>query len=64
MIPYLGTLGDVIPSDSSSAAGGRVSCIATNDSTPAVFAAAGDGGKLLVYRHSQSKAIDREMMQP
>ncbi|KAL3731599.1 hypothetical protein ACJRO7_028478 [Eucalyptus globulus] len=44
--------------------GGSVSCIATSDSTPAVFAAAGDGGKLLVYRHSQFKAIDREMMQP
>ncbi|KAF8021381.1 hypothetical protein BT93_G1731 [Corymbia citriodora subsp. variegata] len=44
--------------------GGSVSCIATNDSTPAVFAAAGDGGKLLVYRHSEFKAIDEEMMQP
>ncbi|KAK3421812.1 hypothetical protein EUGRSUZ_G02429 [Eucalyptus grandis] len=44
--------------------GGSVSCIATSDSTPAVFAAVGDGGKLLVYRHSQFKAIDREMMQP
>ncbi|XP_048134764.1 uncharacterized protein LOC115752852 isoform X2 [Rhodamnia argentea] len=40
--------------------GGSVSCIATNDSTPAVFAAAGDGGKLLVYRHSQFKAMDRK----